>query len=271
MDVLHTIALAIIQGLTEFLPVSSSAHLILPSRLLGWPDQGIAFDIAVHIGTLLAVLLFFYRDIAAITAGWCRRITGGAPSDESNLGWAIIIATLPIMLVGEPWSHWVEPYMRSTLVIAASTIVFGLVLWWADRRDARQRTMAEMNWKSALAIGLAQILALIPGTSRSGITLTAGLMLNFSREAAARFSFLLSIPTILAAALLKSAEMASEGGPHDWGAMLLGALVSFVAGLLCIKAFMALIQRVGLLPFVIYRLLLGVLLLIFSGAAFACG
>ncbi|MGJ8517880.1 undecaprenyl-diphosphate phosphatase [Carnimonas bestiolae] len=271
MDVLRTIALAIIQGLTEFLPVSSSAHLILPSRLMGWPDQGIAFDVAVHIGTLLAVLLFFYRDIAAITVGWCRRIAGGAPSSESHQGWAIIIATLPIMVVGAPWSHWAEPHMRSTLVIAASTIVFGLALWWADRRDTQQRTMADMNWKSALTIGLAQILALIPGTSRSGITLSAGLMLNFSRDAAARFSFLLSVPTILAAALLKGTEMASEGGQHDWNAMLLGALVSFVAGLLCIKAFMALIQRVGMLPFVIYRLLLGALLLIFSGAALAFG
>lgn len=265
-DVLHTIALAIIQGLTEFLPVSSSAHLILPSQLLGWPDQGVAFDVAVHIGTLLAVLLFFYREIVAITGGWCRQVTGGGASDQSRLGWAIIIATLPIMVVGEPWSHWVEPYMRSALVIAISTIFFGLVLWWADRRDAQQRKLRDLNWKSALLIGVAQVLALIPGTSRSGITLTAGLMLNFSRDAAARFSFLLSVPTIVAAALLKSIELVSENGHPHWGAMLLGAVVSFVSGLICIKAFMALIQRMGMLPFVIYRLLLGALLIVFTCA-----
>ncbi|MCK2041409.1 undecaprenyl-diphosphate phosphatase [Chromohalobacter sp. TMW 2.2308] len=262
MDWLHVVALAIIQGLTEFLPISSSAHLILPSQLLGWPDQGLAFDVAVHVGSLAAVMLVFHREVTRIVRDWVAQCRGAPATPESRLGWAVIIGTLPAVIIGFLLESVIESYLRASLVIAITTLVFGLLLWWADVRGSRRHALTAMSLRNALIIGLAQALALIPGTSRSGITITAALLLGFTRQAAARFSFLLSIPLILAAGSLKGIELVEAGEGVAWGTIVAGTLMSFVAAWLCIKLFLAALDRIGMLPFVIYRLILGVVLLV---------
>jgi undecaprenyl-diphosphatase len=267
MEWFQLVALALIQGLTEFLPISSSAHLILPSQLLGWPDQGLAFDVAVHVGTLAAVVLAFRRDVAAILGGWFGQFAGPGrlaerQTESSRLGWMVLLATLPAVIAGALFNDLIETSLRSSLVIAITTLGFGLLLWWADARGARVRDLASLTFRAALIIGLFQALALIPGTSRSGITITAALLLGFERLSAARFSFLLSIPLIVAAGSLKGLELAQTGSDAAINDVLLGALLSFGAALICIKLFLAVLDRIGMLPFVIYRLLLGGLLLL---------
>ncbi|ENA28468.1 MULTISPECIES: undecaprenyl-diphosphate phosphatase [Pseudomonas] len=260
MEWFHVLILSLIQGITEFLPVSSSAHLILPSQLFGWPDQGLAFDVAVHVGTLLAVVLAFRHEVLATAMGWTRQVVTRQSSPESRLGWAIIIGTIPAALAGLMLEHYIESYARAALVIATSTIVFGLILWWADAKGSRTRDMDSLSWQSALVIGLAQALALIPGTSRSGITMTAALLLGFTRQAAARFSFLLSIPLILAAGGLKTVELIQTGTDAQWVDIAWGVGLSFISALLCIKLFLKALDKIGMLPFVIYRLALGAVL-----------
>ncbi|MFC0267750.1 undecaprenyl-diphosphate phosphatase [Kushneria aurantia] len=262
MDWLHVVVLALIQGISEFLPVSSSAHLILPSQLLGWPDQGLAFDVAVHVGTLLAVLIAFRHQVWTIARGWLAQVFKRRASEEARIGWAVIIATLPAGIIGFLADDLISVWARSGLVIATTTIIFGLLLWWADARGERRLAMAQLGWKSALLIGLAQALALIPGTSRSGITITAALMLGFTRQSAAQFSFLISIPLILAAGLFKGIELAGSGSDAHWRAIGVGVLLSFVSAFICIRLFLAALDRIGMLPFVIYRLALGLLLLL---------
>ncbi|WP_110650172.1 undecaprenyl-diphosphate phosphatase [Salinicola peritrichatus] len=264
MDVLHLVALALIQGLTEFLPISSSAHLILPSQLLGWSDQGLAFDVAVHIGSLGAVLFAFRHEVWRILHAWFTQFGERGQTPESRLGWAIIIGTIPAVIFGLLVEDWVETAGRSVVVIATTTIVFGILLAIADARGSRTQEIERMTPKSALLIGLAQAIALIPGTSRSGITMTAALMLGFTRQAAARFSFLLSIPLILAAGSLKGIELAQAGTATQWHEILLGVVFSFIAAWLCIKLFLVALDKIGMLPFVIYRLLLGVVLFIWA-------
>jgi undecaprenyl-diphosphatase len=262
MDWLQLIVLSIIQGVTEFLPVSSSAHLILPSQLFGWDDQGQAFDVAVHVGTLLAVIYTFRHELRAVIAGWLRHVFQRQPSPESRLGWLIILATIPAGLAGLLFEHQIEQYTRSMLVIGCTTILFGFALWYADVKGTRVLPMERMTWGQGLLIGLAQMLALIPGTSRSGITMTAALLLGFNRQAAARFSFLLSIPLILAAGGLKTVDLVSSGADAHWGDIFWGIVLSFVSAVLCIRLFLSALNKFGMLPFVIYRLLLGVFLLI---------
>lgn len=262
MELWHIIVLAIIQGLTEFLPISSSAHLILPSQLLGWPDQGLAFDVAVHVGTLAAVVWYFRSDVYRLTAAWLGDSVRGRVGPDSGLAWAVIAGTVPAGLAGLLLNDFISTALRSGLVIAASTLGFGLVLWWSDAVGRRDRELASITLKDAVIIGLAQALALIPGTSRSGITITAALFLGFGREAAARFSFLLSIPLILAAGLLKTLELAEQGGATDWSGIALGAGLSFVSAVICIHLFLKFLERLGLMPFVIYRMVLGLLLLV---------
>ncbi|MCK0744470.1 undecaprenyl-diphosphate phosphatase [Chromohalobacter nigrandesensis] len=264
MDWLHVVALAVIQGLTEFLPISSSAHLILPSQLLGWPDQGLAFDVAVHVGSLGAVLFAFRHEVWRILHAWCTQFGERGPTPESRLGWAIIIGTIPAVVVGLLIEGWIESAGRSVLVIATTTILFGVLLGVADKRGSRVKSLETLTLKTALLIGLAQAIALIPGTSRSGITMTAALMLGFTRQASARFSFLLSIPLILAAGSLKGIELVEAGGGVAWGTLIAGTLMSFIAAWLCIKLFLAALDRIGMLPFVIYRLILGVVLLVWA-------
>lgn len=262
MDSLQIILLALVQGLTEFLPISSSAHLILAPRLFGFGDQGLAFDVAVHFGSLGAVLLYFRQEALLILRDWFASLPATGPvTEHSRMGWLIILATLPVMLAGLLLKSLVETELRSPLVIAYATLAFGLLLWWADRQGKRQRQTSDIRLKDALIIGLMQCLALIPGTSRSGITMTAGLLLGLTRQAASRFSFLLAIPTILMSSGLVTLELITEADYIDWQALLWGILLSFIAAYGCIQLFLRHIERIGMLPFVIYRLLLAGLIL----------
>lgn len=264
MSTIEVIILALIQGLTEFLPVSSSAHLILPSAVLGWQDQGIAFDVAVHVGTLLAVMLYFRQDIGNLTVGWVKSL-GGQHSTDSKLAWWVILATIPAGLAGLLAADFIETFLRSPWVLAISTIVFGLALWWADVVAKQNVAMTGMTWQQALLIGLAQAVALIPGTSRSGITMTAAMLLGLDKVSAARFSFLLSIPIIVLSGGYQASKLLSEPAHYDIHGILLGTVLSFISALVCIHFFLKIISRMGMLPFVIYRLILGVGLLIFLG------
>jgi len=260
MSLFHILVLALIQGLTEFLPVSSSAHLILGSRLLDWPDQGLVFDVATHLGTLLAVLVYFRSDLTNMLTAWLRPVASEQQAHDRNLGRFLVLASIPVILAGGLAHDWVEHVLRDVRVIAVSTIVFGLLLWAADAFSRRDRELRQMNLRAALLIGLAQALALVPGTSRSGITITAGRMLGFGAEAAARFSFLLAIPVIGAAGGYGILRMIEDNAGIHWDDFLLAVGAAAVAGWVCIAVFLALLKRVGLLPFVIYRLLLGVVL-----------
>lgn len=258
----HIVFLALIQGLTEFLPISSSAHLILPSQLLGWPDQGLAFDVAVHVGTLVAVIGYFWRDIWAIAIGWLAALVGKPATPESRLGWWIILATIPAGVAGVVFGDFIETHLRSILVIAMTTIGFGILLWVSDRFFADRLDIDKLGLPSVVVIGLAQALALIPGTSRSGITMTAARMLGFSRQAAARFSFLLSVPLIVAAGGLKTVELLSSSMPVDWQAIIWGVALSAISAYLCIYFFLKWLNNIGFLPFMLYRLALGGILLL---------
>ena len=259
MTLEYAFFLALIQGLTEFIPISSSAHLILPSAVFGWPDQGLAFDVAVHFGSLGAVVLSLRLEIQRISTGMLVGMGRRYPR-HAKLGWLIGLATLPAVFAGLSAQDFIETELRSDMVIAGATIGFGLLLWWSHYQQGRGG-FARIRLKEALVIGLAQALALIPGTSRSGITLTAGLWLGLSRRVAAKFSFLLSIPIILGAALLKTKDLLETSDPVAWDLIATGIVVSFASAYLCIRLFLALIERVGLLPFVAYRLALGLILL----------
>lgn len=262
MDTVQTILLALLQGLTEFLPISSSAHLILLPRLLGWEDQGLAFDVAVHVGTLLAVILYFHEDVRRLLLAWFASIVNRQMSADARLAWLVVLGTIPAALTGLLLDDVIETHLRSPLVIALTTIGFGVLLGVADQRGRQARREDSLSVMDVVWIGLAQALALIPGTSRSGITMTAALALGLTRSAAARFSFLLSIPVILMAGSYKTLQLAQQTEPVDWGSILLGTLVAAVSAYLCIHFFLRLIERIGMLPFVVYRLLLGAFLLV---------
>jgi len=264
MDFEQILGLGLLQGLTEFLPISSSAHLILLPLLLGWEDQGLAFDVAVHVGTLIAVVSYFRKDISKLIVGWFLSVFKQQQSQDSRLAWMVIIGTIPVGLVGLFAGDLIEIYLRSPLVIAISTIVFGLLLWWADANGQRNKSEEGLTLKAALTIGLYQVLALIPGTSRSGITMTAGLVLGLTREAAARFSFLLSVPLIFLAGGLKTIELAGSAIAIDWFAIIAGVVISALSAFACISLFLKMLEKIGMLPFVIYRLLLGCFLLYYS-------
>ncbi|KKL63455.1 hypothetical protein LCGC14_2174940 [marine sediment metagenome] len=260
MDTVQVVFLAIIQGLTEFLPISSSAHLILPSTLLGWEDQGLAFDVAVHVGSLLAVLTYFRKDIRLLIVCWCRSLTGGQQTPESRLGWQIILATIPAGLAGLFLGDLIELHLRSIAVIAFTTIVFGILLGLSDKFSLRVKNLHQFTWRSALIVGCAQALALIPGVSRSGITITVALALGFDRIAAARFSFLLAIPVIVLSGGYKGMQLL-QLTMVPWFDILLGAVLSAVTAYCCIHVFLTWINRIGMLPFVVYRMILGTILI----------
>jgi undecaprenyl-diphosphatase len=260
---LQIITLALLQGITEFLPISSSAHLILPAALTDWPDQGLAFDVAVHLGTLLAVCAFFSRDLAGFTTGCLNTLQTRRLNDRSDAVGKLALATVPVVICGFLLKDWIEASLRSVQVIAIATIVFGLLLAFADRRHGERHTV---SYSAAAIIGGFQVLALIPGTSRSGITITAALMLGFSRTAAARFSFLLSIPTIAGAALLTTLDLRQQPEAVDWFSLAAGMGLAGISAYLCIDLFVRLVERTGMMPYVYYRLVLGAGLLMFAGA-----
>jgi undecaprenyl-diphosphatase len=266
LETVHALILALIQGITEFLPISSSAHLILPSQVLGWPDQGLAFDVAVHLGSLTAVVLALRGELGAMVAGSLRAVGERRMNAEFRLALWVVLGTLPVIVAGLALKDLVETSLRSAAVIAATTIVFGLALWWADVRDRRApgagRDEHTLTLRDVLVIGAAQCLALVPGTSRSGITMTAGLLLGLSRTAAARFSFLLSIPTIAGAATLSGADLLADPAPVDWAPLAVGFVAAAVSAFTVIHFFLALLERTGFLPYVLYRLALGSLLVL---------
>lgn len=259
--------LALVQGLTEFLPISSSAHLILPSQLLGWEDQGLAFDVAVHVGTLLAIIGYFRKELIQLAQSWFISIAARSRLSESEreqarLAWLIILATIPAGMAGLLFNDFISEHLRSTLVIASTTIIFGLLLWLSDKSGARNLSLSDLSLKSALIIGFSQALALIPGTSRSGITMTAALLLGMTRDAAARFSFLLSVPLITAAGLLKTKELAESGTEAQIHLITFATVVAFVSAYGCIHYFLKVLERIGFMPFVVYRLALGLVLFV---------
>jgi undecaprenyl-diphosphatase len=258
MDIFQAIALALLQGLTEFLPISSSAHLILLPVLAGWEDQGLAFDVAVHVGTLTAVVAYYRRDLLQIITAWAGSLVGKGTSDDSRLAWYVVAGTIPVGLVGISLPDKVENLLRSPLIIASATIVFAILIWWAEKRAKEQRN--KITWVDALVVGLFQAIALIPGTSRSGITITAGLLTGLKREQAARFSFLLSIPVIALAGMIKGLELLQSAVPVMWDLIAIGSGVSAVVAYLTIGWFLRLLDRVGLMPFVWYRFVLGIFL-----------
>ncbi len=261
MDILQAVVLALVQGLTEFLPVSSSAHLILVPILTGWQDQGLAFDVAMHFGTLSAVVVYFRHELATMWQAWLNSLRTRILDDDARLAWFVLLGTIPLAIAGLLFHTAVETYLRSPLVIAVATIAFGLLLWWADATAKQLRCEYRMRVRDVVVIACSQVLALIPGTSRSGMTMTAGLAMGLDRKAAARFSFLLSIPSILMAASYESLKLFGASVQVDLTALGVGVLVSAVSAYLCIHFFLVLLDRVGMKPFVIYRLLLGAILL----------
>lgn len=256
MSELQVIILAIVQGLTEFLPISSSGHLVLVPYLFGWTDQGLAFDVAVHFGSLIAVLVFFRDDIKGLIRGGLQAIGGNVATIESRLALGILIGTVPAAIAGLLFADWIEANLRSPLVIVVTLSGYGVLMLVADLVGKRERNISDMTFGYALLIGVAQALALVPGTSRSGVTMTFARFLGFARQDAARFSFLLAVPVILLATgysllgLLRSVE------PVAWGQLATGVLVSAIVAYLSIDFFMRFVSRIGLLPFAVYRVLL---------------
>ncbi len=263
MSELQIIVLALVQGLTEFLPISSSAHLILIPQLTDWPDQGLAFDVAAHLGSLVAVCAYFHRDLVRLTQDWFASLGARRLVGESGLAWAVLFGTVPVGLAGLLAHDFIAAELRSTSVIAAATIGFGALLWWADVQGAKRRTESSLGIRDVVVIGCAQALALIPGTSRSGITMTAALALGLTRQAAARFSFLLSIPVIVLASALEIRELAAAGVTQPWHELGLIVALSALSAYACIHLFLTFIERLGMWPFAIYRFVLGAFLLVF--------
>lgn len=256
IDWYQAVILAILQGLTEFLPISSSAHLVIPSLLLGWQDQGLAFDVAVHVGTLSAVVFYYRQDLFRMALAWFKSLAGGPVTDESRLVWYLALATVPVGVVGLLAGDYIESDLRNLPVIATTTLLFGILLGLADRYAAGSESGRALTLPMALAIGIAQALAPVPGVSRSGVTITAALFLGMNRQGAARFSFLLSIPVIASAGALKGWELLQASTEVYWWPLVVGTLVSAVTAYLCIALFLRLLDRVGLMPFVYYRMIL---------------
>lgn len=259
-DLFHVFILAIVQGLTEFLPVSSSAHLILVPKLLHWQDQGLAFDVAIHVGTLCAVLAYFRVELKAMIHDWCQSLLTRQQTASSRLAWAIGFGTIPVGLAGLFFNNYIATQMRATWIIATTTIGFGIILGIAAIIAKQQRNEYSLTWKDVLVIGCAQALALIPGVSRSGITLTAGLFVGLTNQAAARYSFLLSIPVIILAGVLEMLKLSTNSLPTDYTALLFGFVVAGITGYACIDIFLKLLAKIGVMPFVVYRIMLGLAL-----------
>ena len=262
MEVLHAFLLAVVQGLTEFLPISSSAHLVLLPIIMDWQDQGLVIDVAAHLGSLLAVL-FYFRDDLGKLLGQALAPAGTPDKNEETrtLAWLLVWATLPILVLALFFHTYVVQYSRDAIVIALTSIFFGLLLGLADWRGSQTRRTRQLTTADALLIGFAQAFALIPGTSRAGVTMTAAMWLGLTRVEAARFSFLLAIPTIFAAAAFGSYQAVVQAASIQWGFGLGVLTCSAIVTFFCIHWFIKFIAQIGMLPFVIYRVLLGVVLL----------
>lgn len=267
MPLFHLLIIALIQGVTEFLPVSSSGHLILIPNLTGLQDQGQVIDVAAHVGTLAAVVLYFWADVRVGLAGIPRMLTGRIDTPGSKLAFLLALATIPVILFGLALKlTGFDEVLRSTAVIGWTMLGFGLVLFWADRKDPSPKSDTDWSLKDAIVMGLWQAVALIPGTSRSGITITAGRLLGYQRHDAAKLSMLMSIPTIFASGALLTAqviETADAAAARD-GAIV--AAMSFLSALLALSLMMRLLRSTSFTPYVIYRVILGVILLFIAYA-----
>jgi len=258
---LQIVVLAIVQGLTEFLPISSSGHLVLVPYLVEWTDQGLAFDVAVHFGSLIAVCAFFREDIMGLLRGGVRILGGDLSSPQSYMALAIALGTIPAAVAGLAFASWIEDNLRDPSIIVYTLAGYGILMALADRYAKRDKGMADVRIRDAVIIGLAQALALVPGTSRSGVTITAGRLLGFERQDAARFSFLLSAPVILLATVYKGGQLILGDTSVPWGELALGAVVSAIVAYISIEFFMRFVSRIGLAPFAVYRLALAALIL----------
>ncbi|WP_299970053.1 undecaprenyl-diphosphate phosphatase [uncultured Roseobacter sp.] len=265
MTLFQLFVVAAIQGLTEFLPVSSSGHLVLLPSVTNWDDQGLAIDVAVHVGTLFAVVLYFWSDVKIALAGSVRLLCGRVDTDGARLALCLAVATVPVVLAGIAIKlTGVDQMMRSVAVIGWTMLGFGIVLYWADKTGAETAQAGDWHLRDAFLMGLAQMLALIPGTSRSGITITAARKLGYGREGAAKLAMLMSIPTIAASGLVLGVDVA---GQADWALMrdgLIAAVFAFAAALLALILMMRLLRSVSFTPYVIYRVVLGVILLAYA-------
>jgi undecaprenyl-diphosphatase len=271
VDYLQAVILGLVQGLTEFLPISSTAHLMIVPALLGWNDPGPAFSAVIQLGTLVAVLGYFRHDITRIARAWFAGLAARRPANsfDARLGWMMIVATLPIVVFGLLFKRQIETELRSIAVVATALIVLALILAIAEglayrrrRHATRGRRLDQTTWRDAITIGLAQALALVPGSSRSGVTITAGLFAGLERETAARFSFLLSIPSIFAAGVFQlwSARAALFATTNDLAALVIATLVALVSGYASIAFLLGYLKGHSTLVFILYRLVLGGLL-----------
>ncbi len=261
MPLLHIAVLALVQGITEFLPVSSSGHLVLVPIFLDWPDQGLVMDVAVHVGTLFAVMLYFSKDLWGMATG-VGKMLRGRKDPGARLLMLVVVASLPVIAGGYLVNRYAGDGLRGLEVVAWTTFGFGIVLYFADRMGMTLRRVEHLGYGDALVIGFAQVLALVPGTSRSGITISAARILGMERQDAARFSMLMSIPAILGAGSLKGWDLYQAGDADLTGAALLGAGLAFISALVAIALMMAWLRRASFTPFVVYRLLLGGFLLV---------
>ena len=260
---LQALVLGISQGLTEFLPISSTAHTLIVSKLLGWPDPGAAFTAVTQVGTELAVVIYFRQDIARILKAWFFSLTKKSEraNPDAKMGWYVIIGTIPIGIAGLAFKSSIETIARNLWLVAATLIVMGILLGLADRYAKHTKSETDINTKNAVIFGLGQALALIPGVSRSGATITAGLAMGFKRDVAARYSFLLAIPAVFASAALTAGDISSDSFVN-WPATIVATIVAFVVGYFVIASLMKYLQTRTFLPFVIYRIALGTLLMV---------
>jgi undecaprenyl-diphosphatase len=264
----QAVVLGVLQGLTEFLPISSSAHLRIAPELMGWDDPGAAFTAVVQIGTETAVILFFARDIGRIVAAWARSLlarrserTGDWDPQDARMGWYVIAGSMPIVVVGVAFKDVIEGDLRSLWVIGTTLVVLGVILGVADRVGAKNRPLESLTLPHAVAFGAAQALAVIPGVSRSGATISMGLFLGYERAACARFAFLLAIPAVLGAGLFEWPAALAEGSEYGLGPLLLATAVAFAVGYAVIAWLFRWLEHGSYAPFVAYRIILGVLVL----------
>ena len=268
MGWIEAVVLGVVQGLTEFLPISSSAHLRVVGEVFGWGDPGAAFTAITQIGTEAAVLLYFRHDIARIVVAWLRSLRGrrdGAPLDpDARMGWLIIVGSIPIVVLGLLLQDRIETTFRDLRIVATALILFSLVLFWADRVGAKKRELDSLTVGHGVAFGFAQAMALVPGVSRSGGTITMGLFLGYSRAAAARYSFLLAIPAVLGSGFFQAYEALTGGLAEDpvvWGPTILATVLAFGVGLTVIAWLLRYLDRGSFVPFVVYRIVVGLFVL----------
>ena len=257
----EALVLGIVQGLTEFLPISSSAHQSIVGQFFGGEDVGAAFTAITQLGTEAAVILYFRRDIARIIARWAGSLAGRVAKDDpdARMGWLVIIGSVPIVVLGLAFQDAIDSALRNLWITAAMLAGFGLVIGVADRFARNARPLTSLTWGHGVIFGLAQSLALVPGVSRSGATISAGLALGYTREAAARYSFLLAIPAVVGSGFFKLADISGDPVPPAWGPILLATVISFVVGYAVIAWLLRYISTHNFMPFVVYRLVLAVL------------